>query len=90
MRKPNKQFAKLLQVLEYFDGPLTRRTDNKVIAVAIDKKQYQCSFFGAGISRDQWKEYQRAKSIYAACSMSLSRGNGSFSTSVAMWKIESH
>jgi hypothetical protein len=67
MAKINKHTsAKIRQILEYMDGPqavlLERSADQKIVAVAIDKDGYQgyeCPFFGAAISLDQWERYRR-------------------------------
>src|SRR5260370_39194051 len=67
MAKTSKEApAKLRQILEYVDGPqavlLERSADQKIVAVAIDKSGYQgyeCPFFGAAISMDQWERYKR-------------------------------
>jgi hypothetical protein len=62
-RPPKDTGAKLVQLLEYMDGPqavlLERTADRKIVAVAISKSGMHYPFFGAGISFDQWDRYRR-------------------------------
>jgi|SRR6185437_10549753 len=65
-KSPPQQTAKLVQVLEYVDGPqavlLEKSDDQKIVAVAINpigEKTKKYPFFGAEISFDQWQRYRR-------------------------------